>query len=870
MNRMRQWSFQSHVGALSVIVLSAILAILAFQWVGYDYGQFSSEVMPASRYDPLAAGWTVYQAIDNLLHRPLDLGYSPALHGDPASFGYTIAPYGIAVAVLPVYLLSGQDLELTLNLYFLSTFVLTAWAAYILIRYLLVVPQSAAVLMALSVAFAQYRFAQIWHIESLSLQFYILAVYCLHRLIDSPGWRWAVGLAVMFWFTMLTSGYLGMAFIVTAGVIGLYVLIQRWELLTRRLFAALLLSAGLAVVLCLPFMAFRFENESFSAGYPLKEAMLYSAEPREWLSGTSFIYSRWVPAKNGEVALFVGFTPLILAFIGWHYRRRGDVASADQRKFSMREVVIIYAIVTLVGYLLSLGPVLQMNGERIVGLPYLMLFQVPGVPSLRAPARFIFMAVTGLAVLGAYALAVLNAYAPRQKYIVVLGIVILCLTIELVPDTLSGSRRILDPGTPTLLAPKTVYMQTRKQEKLINDWLATQPRDTVIFHYPSQGAAPVTAEALRIYLFDQRFHGLEMINGWSSYLPIWFNELARFPDPSILYLLLERDTRYVLVHNEFLSSEEQQTIKARIGELAVNQDIQLPLLTTVGSVDVYDLGAIQMEQVMYQFDTIMGRGWSPPEIETNGATVEWTSAPEATLTLPVFTDVPLQIDFSIISSIQRDILDSLTLHVDGLPVTLSRQGTLWWGAIPQEAVADDHRLHLTFRTNRTISPQELGINTDTRQLGVRFDWLRLTPLSDAITWEFDTVAPGTGWQYPETAGGGEITFEWTSAPEATLHLPLVVRSALQIEFRVLDGIQPDVLDSLTLEVNGIPIPLKISRESGQIIYSGTIPEPAPTEDGQLVLTFRTNRTASPQELGISADARQLGVRFDWLRIKPVE
>lgn len=864
---MQRTRYQKYFGALSVIILSAILAILAFWWLGYDYGQFSREVMPDSQFDAITASSTLYQASDNLLHRPLDLGYSPTFYGEPSPFAYTIAPYGIAVATLPVYLLSGQDLELTFNLYYLSTFVLTAWAAYILIRYLLSAPQHIAVLMALSVTFGQYRFVQIWHIETLSLQFYILAVYCLHRLIVSPNWRWAVGLAVAFWFTMMTSGYLGMMFIVTAGIIGIYVALKRLDLLSRRFFAAAILSVILSVIISFPFISFRLENKTFSTGYSLEENMLFSTEPREWFAGTSLLYVNLIPAKSSESMVFLGFTPLALALAGWYYRRYADTEPSEQRKFSTREVVVLYSLIVLSGYILSLGPVLQNDGERIAPLPYLILFQAPGISSLRVPARFIHMSLVGIAVLGAYALTFLQSRTDHVKYIIAWAAIALCLTIELIPFNQSGTRRILDAKTPTLLPQKTLYTQTRSQEKMLDAWLAKQPRDTVIFHYPSSGNDPITGQALRIYLADQRLHGLKMINGWGSYLPTWFTELGKFPQPPILYWLQDRNVRYIVVHNEFMSSQKQQDIKTQIQALAADQNIRLPLIVTLGSVDVYDLSAMQIDKLVYDFDSILGKGWSFTETDSSGMTFQWTAAPTATLTFPGFTQVPLLIEFRVINTIRPDILDSLTLQVNGTPIALQRQDTIWSGTLTSDLLKTSQKLQLTFHTKGTASPIDLGLNSDTRQLGICFDWLHLTPLS--FSWEFDAASPGGGWYGPETDTNG-TTFEWTSAPEVTFTLPVTTRSALRVEFGVLGSMQPDILNSLTLEVSGVPIALTKSIEPGDVVFSGVISTEVMPKEGPFYLVFRTNRTVSPQQLGISNDARQLGAQFDWLRLTPID
>src|ERR1043166_1411355 len=165
---------------------------------------------------------------------------------------YTIAPYSLAVVLLPCYLLLGQNLELTLNLYLLATYPLTAWAVFLLVRYLFNAPQRIAIVAGLVAGFAQWRFLHVVHFESLSTQFYLFSIYFLHRLIDEPRLQWGIGFAALCWLTFFTSGYLGMMVVVTVGIIGLFTLMARRRDITRRLLLQSALAAMVLVSLSLP------------------------------------------------------------------------------------------------------------------------------------------------------------------------------------------------------------------------------------------------------------------------------------------------------------------------------------------------------------------------------------------------------------------------------------------------------------------------------------------------------------------------------------------------------------------------------------------------------------------------------------------
>ncbi len=141
------------------------------------------------------------------------------------------------MTALPFYLLTGANVTLTTNLYIVLTFVLTAWAGYLLARYLFKSPPLVAWLVGLFIAFAPVRIVhlQLSHPEILSTQWLLLSIYCLHRLIDRPRWGWAAGLAITFWLNFITSAYLGYFFLVYAVLLIVYLLVSGRDLLNRQL-----------------------------------------------------------------------------------------------------------------------------------------------------------------------------------------------------------------------------------------------------------------------------------------------------------------------------------------------------------------------------------------------------------------------------------------------------------------------------------------------------------------------------------------------------------------------------------------------------------------------------------------------------------
>jgi hypothetical protein len=133
---------------------------------------------------------------------------------------------------------------------------------------------------------------------------------------------------------------------------------------------------------------------------------------------------------------------------------------------------------------------------------------------------------------------------------------------------------------------------------------------------------------------------------------------------------------------------------------------------------------------------------------------------------------------------------------------------------------------------------------------------------ESFRFEFDSPVSGSGWSIPE----GSLM--WTSAAESTLDVWLRGGVTYDVRFRVLRAMAPDILSSLRLTVNGIPVALVTTRDAeGGTTFSGTIAARAVDADpANTRLVFAVNRVVTPRSLGINDDERTLGLRFDWIRI----
>src|SRR5262249_44997187 len=143
-------------------------------------------------------------------------------------------------------------------------------------------------------------------------------------------------------------------------------------------------------------------------------------------------------------SIFIGFTPLILAGLALYWQHKKRISTHPQntaildpglrkRAFSSEQITVLYGIITLASYFLTLGPRITLTPTVSIPSPYMLLLPLPGFFSLRVPSRFIVMAIVATAIMGAYALAYLQKKLNPRRARVVFAIIGGCLIIELMP-----------------------------------------------------------------------------------------------------------------------------------------------------------------------------------------------------------------------------------------------------------------------------------------------------------------------------------------------------------------------------------------------------------------------------------------------------
>ena len=112
-------------------------------------------------------------------------------HPDPLALALSEHLFGQVLQILPVYWLTG-NIILCYNLLFISTFALSAFGTYLLVRDL-TGDRRAAFIAGLVYGFLPYRIASVPHVQVMSSQWMPFALYGLNRFVTTGSNRALVG-----------------------------------------------------------------------------------------------------------------------------------------------------------------------------------------------------------------------------------------------------------------------------------------------------------------------------------------------------------------------------------------------------------------------------------------------------------------------------------------------------------------------------------------------------------------------------------------------------------------------------------------------------------------------------------------------------
>jgi hypothetical protein len=319
------------------------------------------------------------------------------------------------------------------SLFFLS-FVLSASLTYLVARHLSA-SRVASFVAGLVFAFSAYQYAQgTGRVHVFSTQWLPLFLLSLLELWEKRTVGRAMLLSVAMAAVVMNSPYYALYFL--APLLVWFFLYHLWRhrsrLLERRFLSGVALALAVAAagtLVVYPRLLFADRGTAAALTRATGDTERYSADLLAFLlpardhpvfgSLVAPVYDNFTAPENlPEMTVYLGYGALLLAAWGLRARGRNDVA--------------FWAILALIGFFLSLGPILHVNGDTLFPLPYAALQRLPFFGKLRNPNRACVTLLLPMAVLASYGLSDLLDKVGNRAWIryAVGALVVSCICFE--------------------------------------------------------------------------------------------------------------------------------------------------------------------------------------------------------------------------------------------------------------------------------------------------------------------------------------------------------------------------------------------------------------------------------------------------------
>jgi hypothetical protein len=416
--------------------------------------------------DPAINTWILDWNFYAFSREPARLFHANIFHPHRYTFAFSENLLGIALPLLPLHLAGLRPITIYNVATFLA-FALTGYGAYVLGR-VAAASTGAAICGGIWFAFMSFRWVHLTHLQHLWALGLPLMLAALLWFAREPTPR----RAMLFGFAFLMNGLANLHFFAFGSVaiaIAVIILGSRDRRYWTGAISALVTACALMLPVLLPYQRAR---NLYAMRGDARETLQYSAHLGDWLISSP--YTRWyTPLFDANVHperwLFPGALVLLFAAVGLTYRSRATA------------IGVVWVALGVFG---SLG----LNG--VVGR---LLFELPLFQGIRAPARWSFIAYTGLALLAMCGIAKIK-WKPLHALIAV------AFVVEL------------------HVAPLRWYL-ANPDPSPVDRWLASRANDVVV-------ELPLDQRHQYGYLLRAAHHHRTLINGVSGFTPRAFEELA--------------------------------------------------------------------------------------------------------------------------------------------------------------------------------------------------------------------------------------------------------------------------------------------------------------------------------------------------------
>jgi len=539
--------------------------------------------------------------------------------------------------ILAVLLLSFLSLPTTYTLIWISTFVIGAFGAYLLVEYL-THNSIAAFIAGLAFAFSPFHFAHAQgHLGATTIQWIPFCALFLMKMYQENNYKYSIIAGLFF----ILVGMSDLQYLVFVGIfVALLFLFELWTRGIREgpdrldnfknILKKYALFGLVAAVGILPFVIGDI-NIAISAANYLKpdplEATIYSADILSFFIPSSLhtvfgavttpFYQNFT-GMSWESTMYIGYTILFLSLYAvWKLRR---------------QILVLFWLLSAVLFsLFSLGPILHINGKTIftvfnttttIPLPYMILSRIiPFLDNSRTPGRLFVIATLAFAVLAGYGIDTLLKSRVTQNN--VLSVVLCGLIIF-----------------EFLSVP---YITSPVDQPAFYKNISSDNESYALLEIP----ATVNYSAGVKIEYYQTIHGKPIVGGQVARMPAnardfeentpFVRELTSFEPPlndivnQSVYsvgnsVLQYYNIRYVILHKDFLTNEQLENAQTFIARCN-------PILPKVYEDDTLVVYAQNRTEPISSFMSL-GLGWGGLE-DWSGIPTRWI---RINASIPMYSD----------------------------------------------------------------------------------------------------------------------------------------------------------------------------------------------------------------------------------------
>lgn len=504
---------------------------------------------------------------------------------------YSESELSSGLVTLPLYFINPDPL-FSNNVLTIMSFFLSGWFMYLLAKYLSrgkKFSEIYSILAGLIFEFAPIKMTEVWHLQNLSILYLPLAILLILKFFETAKKRYLSFLFIALVLQFYASW--DQMFFVLLAVLSFIVGMTLFKASSVRK-SIIVLSVIVAATLTTLPLAVQYVHFSKSSGatFTLNDQTSYESSLSDYTkpyAGTLFgrLYYKLRPhaevnSFNPDSDSYHGLVLYAVAIL--------VVFLALKRKFNSKKdtynyaVVMALVLVALVGFVVSLGPLLKVRGSYYypwlgggipvtIPLPYILVDKyLPQLDFVRAIGRASVITLFALCCTLALTPTITADLRVKYRYLLV-AVVCFLVVIEILPDHRVVMSR--NSYAYTLQVPK-VYKYI-KQNKSINDLIVlTADKD-----YPNAPFPIVIPEDMLWAGYTNR----NIFNGYSSYQPPEYaQEYADFQDfnSGDIAKMKALGLRYVLVDRQLSTSNPKLAaeVSSAAGHPAVYRDYRYSLI----------------------------------------------------------------------------------------------------------------------------------------------------------------------------------------------------------------------------------------------------------------------------------------------------